>query len=162
MRNGCLECTVVIASVTAPPPTRPLPLLLPTRGAAQGRLTRTTRTLPGPTPQSARRIPRRPLLLVDLHPRQDLGVHVGRQDGHGAEPRHPRCGLQVCPRIPGFWSYEHLRAIVVFPDLSTSYVRSDMSWTSNYHSLMIFVDKWMLYDSTPTPVNAGGAAASPG
>ena len=42
--------------------------------------------------------------------------------------------------------------IVVFPDLSTSYVRSDMSLTSNYHSLMIFVDKWMLYDSTPTPV----------
>ena len=71
-------------------------------------------------------------------------------------------GLQVRPRIPGFWSYEHLRAIVVFPDLSTSYVRSDMSLTSNYHSLMIFVDKWMLYDSTPTPVNAGGAAASPG
>ena len=102
MRNGCLECAVVIASVTAPPPTRPLPLLLPTRGAAQGRLTRTTRTLPGPTPQSAWRIPRRPLLLVDLHPRQDLGVHVGRQDGHGAEQRHPRW---VCRSVLEFQDF---------------------------------------------------------
>ena len=109
MRNGCLECAVVIASVTAPPPTRPLPLLLPTRGAAQGRLTRTTRTLPGPTPQSAWRIPRRPLLLVDLHPRQDLGVHVGRQDGHGAEQRHPRW---VCRSVLEFQDFGAMSTFV--------------------------------------------------